>query len=66
MEAFHKDQINFTSGGPKVEAMLYDKKMLAEDFAYCKNLEITKEHIYLEEGKHHLGEAAVLRMIATI
>jgi len=62
LEAFHKEQINYTSGGPKDVDLLYDEDELTKDF---KGLELTileKTKITLQEGLFHSGDAVVIRM----
>ncbi len=65
LEAFNPKQLHFESGGPKQEDMLFSAAMLKADFkdldiAFCK-----EQIIHLDEGKYHVGEAAVVRMLAT-
>lgn len=64
LEAFHKNQLSLSSGGPKNIAMLFDEAMMKEQF---KNFEIEylKNHTYdLDEGPYHQGKAAVIRLVA--
>jgi trans-aconitate methyltransferase len=63
MEAFNKSQLQYKSGGPQVEAMLYSAEMLRGDFA-CADIELLEETITeLEEGKYHVGPGAVVRLV---
>ena len=65
MESFTPEQLNYSSGGPPVQEMLYTAEMMQSDF---KELEIQKleECITdLNEGKYHCGEAAVVRLVAS-
>lgn len=64
MEAFHKEQLEYSSGGPPVEEMLFSEAMLKEDFNEAKILELYETITYLEEGKYHVGDGAVVRLIA--
>lgn len=66
LEAFNKEQLTRTSGGPKDPDMLYHEEMLRSDFYYCSDVNIENKIIQLSEGKHHVGEASVIRMIAKI
>jgi SAM-dependent methyltransferase len=64
LEAFSKDQLNYTSGGPKDETMLYSKSMLADLF---KELQIINNEEVVEdlsEGPFHSGKASVVRLVA--
>jgi SAM-dependent methyltransferase len=64
LEAFSKNQVRYSSGGPRDEAMLYSVIELREDF---KNMEIeflSEEEIITQEGLFHEGKASVVRMVA--
>jgi len=63
-EAFEKKQINFISGGPKVEKMLYSIDEVKEFFTNFYELNVWEEKIFLNEGLLHNGEAQVVRAIA--
>ncbi|PVD51530.1 SAM-dependent methyltransferase [Terrimonas sp.] len=62
LEAFGKEQLALSSGGPKDEAMLYDAPSLCNDFRLLHILNCEQKHVFLEEGKFHYGEASVLRL----
>lgn len=62
LEAFHKEQINYDTGGPKDPDMLYDEDELAGDFGSLEILILKKVKIVLTEGALHSGEAVVVRM----
>lgn len=62
LEAFTKEQLPLSSGGPKDEAMLYDKAALCNDFRILYKLDCEQRKIFLDEGKLHSGEASVLRV----
>ncbi|AFK04270.1 hypothetical protein Emtol_3137 [Emticicia oligotrophica DSM 17448] len=64
-EAFHKNQLNYLSGGPKDAKMLFSKEELEQEFAGLKFLSIEDKVINLDEGLYHQGQGYVLRMIAT-
>ena len=64
MEAFHKEQLNYKSGGPPVEPMLFSDEMLKQDFEKAKIIELYESIVALNEGKYHVGDGAVVRMIA--
>lgn len=62
LEAFGKEQLTLSSGGPKDEAMLYDAPSLCNDFQFLHILNCEQKSVFLEEGKFHYGEASVLRL----
>ncbi|MBG0781056.1 MAG: class I SAM-dependent methyltransferase [Bacteroidales bacterium] len=64
VEAFHKDQLQYNSGGPKNEEMLYTREMLQQDFEGLNTTQLTKTKTFLNEGEWHSGEAAVVRFVA--
>lgn len=64
MEAFNKGQLKYKSGGPPVLEMLFSEEMLRKDFSSVDILEIEEKVVYLDEGKYHCGDGAVVRMIA--
>lgn len=62
-EAFSKKQLDYNSGGPKEQAMLFSKEELRNEFSgltikYLEELEIEQN-----EGKYHKGKSCVLQMI---
>ena len=63
-EAYAKEQIYKSSGGPKNPDMLYSEEDLRNDFAELNILQLSKKTIHLKESKHHEGEAVVIRLIA--
>jgi hypothetical protein len=65
MEAFSKDQINNSSGGPKELKLLYDLGELLEDFAGLKIVYSKSEDAFLDEGRFHAGIADIVRIVAT-
>lgn len=69
LEAFSKSHIenqknNKNAGGPQNPEMLYSLEDLKEDFNNFQFLEIEEEVTNLEEGRHHLGRANVIRIFA--
>jgi len=64
LEAFSKQQIGKTSGGPQTDAMLFSKEELEADFADCSSIEISETETVLNEGQYHEGLALVIRMVA--
>jgi SAM-dependent methyltransferase len=64
LEAFTKEQINYTSGGPKILDLLYSKELLLEDFKELEILLLEERSIIISEGNLHEGEAKVIDLIA--
>lgn len=63
LEAFHKEQLNRNSGGPKSPELLYDEPALASDFESLEILLLEKKEIMLDEGSFHQGKATVIRFL---
>jgi SAM-dependent methyltransferase len=63
LEAYEKDQIKNSSGGPKDINMLYSLEDITGDFIDMEFEYFAKEQIYLEESKIHHGEADVIRFV---
>ena len=64
LEAFHKEQIRNTSGGPRDREMLYNETMLAEDFGCLQIFLLDKYSLNIEEGDYHKGKADIVRLVA--
>lgn len=64
LEAFHKNQRQYTSGGPKDETMLFSVEELQKEFADLKIVLLEDCIVELDEGIYHQGKAHVVRMIA--
>lgn len=64
LEAFHTDQIELTSGGPKKKDMLMDIAQLADDFKSMDILHLAKVEKILDEGPFHQGKAILVQLIA--
>ena len=62
LEAFAKEQVVLSSGGPKDEALLYDAPTLCADFRSLHILNCEQKTLTLEEGRFHNCAAAVLRL----
>lgn len=65
LEAFSTDQLQYQSGGPRNPLMLYNADLLSEDFSSLEIVLLEQKVVILEEGEHHTGEAAVIRLMAT-
>jgi hypothetical protein len=67
LEAFNLEQLQYQqeydSGGPPIQAMLYQPEMLREDFAGGEMMELTETVTELQEGRYHDGKASVIRLI---
>ena len=64
LEAFHPRQLQYNSGGPKNEAMLYTLDMLRGDLAAgMQELLGSESETLLDEGPGHQGPAYVTRWI---
>jgi cyclopropane fatty-acyl-phospholipid synthase-like methyltransferase len=61
-EFFSTKQLNFNSGGPKDEDLLYTVDDFKKSFLSCDK-EISEQEVILDEGKGHQGDACVIRVI---
>ena len=64
LEGFHPRQLDFSSGGPKNEEMLYTAEMLSKDFEGWELLEKLEVEVLLQEGSGHAGPGYVTRLFA--
>lgn len=64
LEAFHKEQLGRSSGGPKDADMLYNRTDLLGDFEGMEILKAEETYVNLREGAYHQGEACVVRFLA--
>ena len=64
LEAYTKEQLNFSSGGPKDPDMLYSTEALSQDFLNLDILMNQRLQVFQEEGTYHRGEASVVRVVA--
>jgi len=63
-EQFSKEQLNYTSGGPKDPDMLVSLEEFETEFSSdFEIILLEKKVIYLDEG-HHKGDGSVVRLIA--
>jgi SAM-dependent methyltransferase len=63
LEAFAKEQIDYSSGGPKDVSLLYDAPTICQDFPFLHILFCGQKEIELNEGNFHKGKASVLQLI---
>jgi len=61
LEAFSKDQIQYTSGGPRESNMLFSKEELANDFPALIIEHLEQTIIELNEGLGHQGQASIIQ-----
>lgn len=64
LEAFHVEQLELHSGGPKKKDMLMDIDQLANDFKSMDILHLEKIERVLDEGPFHQGKAVLVQLIA--
>ena len=62
MQTFHKNQLEYGTGGPKLVEMLYTADMLRKDFRDAHILELEETVLELNEGAFHEGPAAVINL----
>jgi 2-polyprenyl-3-methyl-5-hydroxy-6-metoxy-1,4-benzoquinol methylase len=63
LEAYHKDQVQYKTGGPMTTDLLYSEEEMNADFNAFANLKIQKEMREVHEGEFHFGKAAVIQVI---
>ena len=63
LEAFHTDQLNYTSGGPKDQDMLMTEERLRDDFRDATIVDFRHEIVDLDESDLHRGPASLVRML---
>lgn len=61
-EFFSTKQLNYNSGGPKDEELLYTIDDFKKSFSSCDK-EIKEQVTILDEGKGHQGESCVIRVV---
>lgn len=62
-EAFTKEQLNYNSGGPKEQEMLFSEIEIKEEFQHITFEFIETKIVKLDEGPYHQGDACVIRFI---
>ena len=63
-EAFSKEQLEYSSGGPKNIEMLFSSEEVKDEFPGVTFELLEKKKIVLSEGKYHQGEGSVIRFLA--
>lgn len=64
IEAFSKNQLRYSSGGPRDAALLLSSQELANEFNGLKINYLAEEEVVFDEGPLHQGKAAVIKMVA--
>ncbi len=64
-EAFSKEQLKYTSGGPKESAMLFSEDEVRKEFVNVTFDFLKTQLVVLNEGPYHQGEGKVIRFIGT-
>ncbi|MCU0350357.1 MAG: class I SAM-dependent methyltransferase [Flavobacterium sp.] len=64
-EAFGKEQLNYTSGGPKDIDMLFSEGEVRNEFPGISFDSLSTEKTVLDEGLFHQGEGVVVRFVGT-
>jgi 2-polyprenyl-3-methyl-5-hydroxy-6-metoxy-1,4-benzoquinol methylase len=63
MEAYHKNQLNFKTGGPMSDKLLYSEEELISDFDAFNIIQIEMVERDVKEGQYHFGKASVIQVI---
>ena len=66
VEAFHRDQMVNSSGGPRDPAQLFSEVDIQSDLATAKEIEVRRESIILNESDLHRGPAVLLRAMCRV
>ncbi len=61
---YSKEQLQYNSGGPKEESMLFSLEELKEDFADMQIHSIEHLEKEIEEGEFHRGKSSIIKMVA--
>lgn len=64
LEAFHPEQLNYRSGGPKVEELLYTARGVCDELPGLTVLDAHEGLTLLAEGTGHSGPGYVTRVVA--
>lgn len=64
-EAFSKEQLKYSSGGPKESAMLFSEDEVRKEFVNVTFDFLKTQLVMLNEGPYHQGEGKVIRFIGT-
>ena len=64
-EAFSKEQLKYSSGGPKESTMLFSEEEVRKEFVNVTFDFLKTQLVMLNEGPYHQGEGKVIRFIGT-
>ncbi len=64
-EAFSKEQIHNTSGGPTNIAMLFSEEEIKTEFPGINFTFLETVEVTLDEGPFHQGKSSVVRFVGT-
>jgi len=62
LEGFAKDQLQYGTGGPQDESMLFSIQELQDDFQSLGAVSVVNKIVDLNEGNFHKGTASVIRL----
>ena len=65
LECFEKEQIKFSSGGPKDPSMLFSLEDVVNEFIDLEFEKLSREKVILNEGPGHSGEGMVIQFIGS-
>jgi 2-polyprenyl-3-methyl-5-hydroxy-6-metoxy-1,4-benzoquinol methylase len=63
LEAYHKNQLNFKTGGPMTDKLLYSEAELKSDFNEFSSIQIEMKEREVLEGQYHFGKSAVIQVV---
>lgn len=66
LTGFSKEQLQFSSGGPKDATMLFSPDELREDFEDLLITSLQQQEVVIEEGEYHKGRASVVKMVGVL
>ena len=61
---YSKEQLQYNSGGPKDESMLFSEDELIKDFSALQIKSIRKIETMIQEGDFHNGNSSVIQLVA--
>jgi len=61
LEAFTINQLERTSGGPKIAELLFTADQIGDDFKNLQTIELKETQILLDEGPFHYGLADIIQ-----
>jgi ubiquinone/menaquinone biosynthesis C-methylase UbiE len=61
---YSKEQLQYCSGGPKEESLLFSLDEIKDDFSVLKIISLVKLETQMNEGNFHFGKASVIQFVA--